>query len=261
MLLHRLVCIFVAVLIAGCANPYAQYYNDRTGGIDVTKSPGVVVSHNPPVVIRGTDPDSDYQTMFGDGFRLLGYSSFNGKEASEYQVKQQAEAVKAERVIVYAKYSGTEHGAMPLTLPNTATATTNYYGSGGFGTATTTMMGSTTTMVPISIRRYDQMATFWIRGIPNPILGIDMRDLTPQQRASLQTNKGVTVNAIQKGTPAYDADLLKGDVLKSIGGLEVTDARGLQQLLQKLGGQEVKIDILRDGRALSKQVKLNPTPQ
>ncbi|MCY1257596.1 peptidase Do [compost metagenome] len=87
-----------------------------------------------------------------------------------------------------------------------------------------------------------------------------MRDLTPQQRASLQTNKGVTVNAIQKGTPAYDADLLKGDVLKSIGGLDVTDVRGMQQLLQKFAGQEVKIDFLRDGKLLSKQVRLNPAP-
>ncbi|QIF09154.1 hypothetical protein G5A69_05725 [Ralstonia mannitolilytica] len=54
---------------------------------------------------------------------------------------------------------------------------------------------------------------------------------------------------------------MTGDVLKSIEGLEITDGRGLQQLLRKLGGQEVKIEILRDGKALSKQVKLNPVPQ
>jgi S1-C subfamily serine protease len=198
--------------------------------------------------------------MFGDGFRLLGYSSFNGKEASERQVKQQGETVMADRVLVYAKYSGTERSAVPLTLPNTATATTNYYGSGGYGSAVTTVNGTTTTMVPISVRRYDQMATFWIRAIPNPILGIDMRDLTPQQRAAFQTNKGVTVNAVQKDTPAYHADLLKGDVFKSVGSIEVTDGHELQQLLQKFAGQQVKVEFIRDGKLLAKEVKLNPAP-
>ncbi|ANB73897.1 hypothetical protein AYM40_17145 [Paraburkholderia phytofirmans OLGA172] len=260
MLKRSLLCLVVPLALAGCANPYAQYYNDRTGGIDITKAPGIIVSHNPPVVLRGSDPETDYQAMFGDGFRLLGYSSFNGKEASERQVKQQAETVKADRVLVYAKYSGTEQGAVPLTLPNTATAITNYYGSGGYGSATTTVNGTTTTMVPISVRRYDQMATFWIRAIPNPILGIDIRDLTPQQRATFQTNKGVTVNAVQKDTPAYDADLLKGDVLKSVGSVEVTDGHELQKLLQKFAGQQVKIEFIRDGKLLSKEVKLNPIP-
>src|ERR1700744_4879498 len=87
MLKRTLLCLVVPLVLAGCANPYAQYYNDRTGGIDITKAPGVIVSHNPPVVLRGSDPETDYQAMFGDGFRLLGYSSFNGKEASERQVK------------------------------------------------------------------------------------------------------------------------------------------------------------------------------
>lgn len=150
---------------------------------------------------------------------------------------------------------------VPLTLPSTASATTNYYGSGGYGTATTIVNGTTTTMMPISIRRFDQAASFWIRAKPNPILGIDMRDLTPQQRAAFQTNKGVTINAIQKDTPAYDADLLKGDVLKSVGSMEVTDARGLQQLLQRFAGQQVKIEFIRDGKLLGKEVKLNPIPQ
>ncbi|MGF6412398.1 PDZ domain-containing protein [Paraburkholderia sp. MM5482-R1] len=257
MLKRTLLCLFLPVVLVGCANPYAQYYNDRTGGIDITKATGVIVSHNPPVVLRGSDPETDYQAMFGDGFRLLGYSSFNGKEASERQVKQQAETVKADRVLVYAKYSGTERSVVPLTLPNTATATTNYYGSGGYGSATTTVNGTTTTMLPVSVRRYDQMATFWIRAIPNPILGIDMRDLTPQQRATFQTNKGVTVNAVQKDTPAYNADLLKGDVLKSVESVEVTDGHELQRLLQKLAGHQVKIEFLRDGKLLAKSVKLN----
>ncbi|WP_144162831.1 PDZ domain-containing protein [Paraburkholderia sp. BCC1885] len=258
MLKRAVLCAFVPAILAGCANPYAQYYNDRTGGIDITKATGVIVSDTPPVIIRGSDPETDYQTMFGDGFRLLGYSSFNGKEGREYQVKQQAEAVKAVRVLLYEKYSGAEQTAVPLTLPNTASATTNFYGSGGYGTATTTMTGSTTTMVPISVRRYDQMATFWIRAKPNPVLGIDIRDLTPQQRAILQTNKGVTVNAVQKDTPAYDADLLKGDILKSVGSIEVTDGRELQQLLQKFAGQKVKVEFIRDGKLVSKDIKLNP---
>ncbi|MEX3671407.1 PDZ domain-containing protein [Paraburkholderia phenoliruptrix] len=261
MLKRALLCAVVPAVLAGCVNPYTQYYHDLTGGIDITKSPAVVVSSAPPAILRGTDPETDYQTMFGDGFRLLGFSSFNGKEAPEYQIKQQAEAVKAARVLVYEKYSGTEHSVVPLTLPSTASATTNYYGSGGYGTATTIVNGTTTTMMPISIRRFDQAASFWIRAKPNPILGIDMRDLTPQQRAAFQTNKGVTINAIQKDTPAYDADLLKGDVLKSVGSMEVTDARGLQQLLQRFAGQQVKIEFIRDGKLFGKDVKLNPIPQ
>lgn len=256
-----LVLAMISVLLAGCVNPYSRYYHDLTGGADLSKTPGIVPTDEAPVISPGRDMDADYQTMYGEGYLLIGYSLFNGKEFPEYLAKQQAQAVKAQRVVVYAKYTGTEQQAVPVSVPTTAVAKTAYAGSGGYGVAATTVVGSTTAMVPVSVRRFDQVATYWVRAIRNPILGIDFRDLTPAQKASIQTNKGVSVFAIQKGTPAYNADLLTGDILKSFGGQEVTEVGAFKDLLRRFAGQEVRVDFLRDGKPMSKQVILNSVPQ
>jgi len=48
-----------------------------------------------------------------------------------------------------------------------------------------------------------------------PIFGTHIKDLTPEIRQQIGSNKGMLVYAVIKGSPAFEADILKGDVLKN----------------------------------------------
>jgi hypothetical protein len=110
--------------LSGCANPYAKFYQDRTGGIDITKAPSVQLYNGEPKLFNGQNPDADGQKMQEDGFVLVGISSFNGANVSYDKSLSKARDVHAEVVLCYSKYSGTNTGVMPLTLPNNQTSTT-----------------------------------------------------------------------------------------------------------------------------------------
>lgn len=146
MLNRLIITLLIAFLLQGCATPFAQFYYDRTGGVDLTKAPSIVLPTGKPQVYRGNDPEQDALKMFEDNYNLVGYSSFNAGNVNETGAIAQAKKVHAAVVILYSKYTGTISGSIPLTLPDTRTSSTSLYGnvysSGGYasysGTAYTT---------------------------------------------------------------------------------------------------------------------------
>lgn len=171
--------LLIALLVTGCANPFAKFYQDRTGGIDLASSPYVVLPSGEPKLYQGTDPKTDQQSMLENGYSLVGFSSFNASNINVDNALIQAKTVHAEIVLVYSKYTGTNSGVLPFTLPDTQTSTTtlsgSVYGSGGYGnlygTANTTTYGSKTMYIPYSVDRYDCFASYWIKMKP-PIFGV-----------------------------------------------------------------------------------------
>ncbi len=263
--MKRMVLLFSAViLLAGCANPFAQFYQDRTGGIDLTKAP-VILPTGEPKLFRGNDPKVDAQNMLEEGYVLLGLSAFNAANVRATGAIDQAKTAKAEAVIVYSKHTGTNTGVMPLTLPTTQTTSTNLSGNvfgsrsvtSFYGNANTTTYGTQTTYIPYSVERYDYFAMYWIRSKP-PIFGAHVQDLSPELRKQIGSNKGAVVLAVMKNSPAFRSDVLKGDVLRRIGDQEIYDAKGFSQMVSAYAGKKVAVEILRDGIELQKEVQLDP---
>lgn len=262
--MKRAILLLVALVFTGCANPYVKYYQDKTGGIDLTKIPSVVLPTGEPKLFQGSDPESDHHRLLEDGYALIGVSSFNGGNVNVSDALIQAKAIYAEIVLVYSKYTGTRSGVVPFTLPDTRTSTTTLsgstYGSSGssnfYGTANTTTYGTQTTYVPYSVDRHDYLATYWIKKKP-PILGVVARDLTPEIRQSIGSNKGVFVNAVIRNSPAFRADILKGDILRKIGDVDLYDSKSYQEALGKFAGQKIIIEILRNGKELQKEIQLD----
>lgn len=263
MILKILATLGIFALLQGCATPFAQYYYDQTGGEDVTKLSTVVLSSSEPKVYRGTDQEPETLKMFEDNYGLLGYSSFNGGDVNENGAVTQAKKVKASVVILYSKYTGTESGTVPLTLPDTQTSSTslygNAYGSGGYasysGTAHTTTYGTKTTYIPYSIQRSDYLATYWIKMKP-PRFGVHIRDLTPEIKQQIGSNKGMLIYAVIKGSPAFEADILSGDVLRKIGDISVYDEDSFQRAVTEHEGKEAPVTIFRGGKEITKAVKI-----
>lgn len=61
-----------------------------------------------------------------------------------------------------------------------------------------------------------------------------MLELTPEQRSALGRNSGVFLSVVYEETPAFDANVLVGDVLVAIDGQPVKNVDHAMQLLENI---------------------------
>ena len=266
--------VLIVLLLIGCARPrpYAKYYHDTIQGKDTSN---LIFTTEEPRVFYGVNPEADALKMVEDGYALIGYSSFIGRKFNENQAINQARQVKASVVIVYSKYFDTKSGIYPLELPDVktsfssglTTAHGSVFGSGGyasgsataFGNGTTTTFGTKTIYLPYSIDRFKQGATYWVK-VKGFIFGALAKDLPPELRQKIGSNKGVLVIAVVKGTPAFSADILMGDVIKKINNIEILDQKHYEATLIINANKKINITLLRNGKEIVKEIHLNPTP-
>lgn len=248
-------------IFSSCANPYSNFYTDRTGGVDILENPNIIVPTDKPNLIQGSNIKNDGMRMLENGYLLIGESSFNAGNVNQNMAIEHAKKVHADTVIVYSQYTNTLSGSMPLTVPNTQTSyhSGNIYGSGGgfanySGSSTT--YGTSTTYMPYHVRRYDYYATFWIKAKP-PSLGINFDNLTDELRRKIESNKGVYIIAVVKDSPAFNADLLNGDVIRKFNNIEVTNISHFANLIAENKGQQIELEIFRNGKTIVKQIQLN----
>lgn len=258
---HLLVVVVLG--LAGCANPYAAFYFDQTGGVDITQSDRVVLTGAPPKVYRGQDPEADRKALLQNGYAMVGYSHFNAASASEPQLMAHAKKVHAEMVVTYSTYTNTVSGNIPLTMPNTTTSTTTMTGSAhgpsGYtsmsGTAYTTSTGTQTTYIPYSTNRYDFAATYWVKLKPFSF-GVYFDDLSPEVRRQIGSNKGVIITTVVNDSPAFMADIFEGDILRSFNGSEIVNSIDFQEMISTAAGQTIEVEVLRGSETLIKMVQL-----
>jgi hypothetical protein len=202
--------------------------------------------------------------MLEDGYNLVGISLFNGgKNVNVNAALEQATKVHASVVLVYSKYTHTLSGSIPLTLPDTQTSTTTLSGNvmdpGGSvsysGSAYSTTYGTKTTYIPYSVQRFDYFAAYWIKLKP-PVFGVYVQELSAELRQKIGSNKGVVVIAVVKGSPAFYADILRGDILKQIGNHEIFDPKIFVEVSSRYAGKKVEVKCLRDGKEFTKEILL-----
>jgi membrane-associated protease RseP (regulator of RpoE activity) len=165
-------------------------------------------------------------------------------------------------VILNPRYTGSVTSSVPITTPTTSTSystgTATAYGAGGpvtaYGSGTITTYGTITNYVPVTINGSDYGALYFVQ--QRFSLGIFFRDLNDGERQELQTNKGVVVRLVVDGSPAFDADVLVGDVLTAIDGVAISGVRACNQLLSERQGKLVSLSIVRRGQRIEKAVQL-----
>lgn len=278
-----LMLLFI-LFLSGCAtNPYQEFYTDNTHGRNLLTSSYIAPPPKQPQLFRGTDQDEDTQKMLEDGYFLIGYSRFNTSEVSNAYAVDFAKKIHAAEVIIYSRYTNTVTELIPTLIPRTRTIET--VSDGGlqrgfdqgrgrddrrFGdrdrashedmialsVSTTTITEFDTTYVPTAVNQYDYYATYWVQGRP-PILGIRPRDLSADERQKLGTNKGIVVLAVVTGSPAFKADIFKGDLITKVDDQEIVDVKDLfHTIVPPLQGKTATFTILRNGQTLTKQVPI-----
>lgn len=213
--------LFTCLVTACTTNGYKNFYRDQTGGVPLNQLP-VIIPTGEPRLVSGSLLDKDIETMQEEGFYLLGYSSFNGPIQDSRDALDFAKTIRAEVVIVYSTYRNSVTSALPVSTPTTHTSYTYPYG-------TTTTYGTQTSYVPYTVERYDQSATYWVSGKPS-IFGLIVKDLSDEKKQEIESNRGVEVDVVIKGSPAFNSDFLKGDVIKSLNGSEIPDMSAYYKL-------------------------------
>lgn len=253
-------------VLAGCANGYQQFYQSYPG---VTPETIAKIRAAPPPATPQVEhiPSFDisvFEAYAKHGYVAVGDSSFNsGEKQPDTFAIEQGRAVGADLVvIVNPRYTGTVTTSVPITTPTTATsyssgvATT--YGSYGtvnaYGNGVTTTYGTRTTYMPLVIHRNAFSAVYFIKR--HHVLGALFRDLNDSERQALQTNKGAVITVVVNDSPAFKADLLKGDIVTSINGQPVTNAQEYSATIAADAGQTVNLSILRGDKYLEKSVQL-----
>ncbi len=95
-------------------------------------------------------------------------------------------------------------------------------------------------------------------------LGINIQDLNAElaKGLDLKGTHGVLVADVREGSPAEKAGLKRGDVVTAINGRPTETTGHLRNLVASAGANKtVKVDILRDGKHQSIDVKLGELPE
>jgi S1-C subfamily serine protease len=98
----------------------------------------------------------------------------------------------------------------------------------------------------------------------HPYLGVFLSDLTPEAARSFGSpaDSGALVERVEKGGPAADAGIERGDVITDAGSEEVRSSGDLLSALRDYQpGERVELTILRDGKDIQLGVRLGERPQ
>ena len=150
---------------------------------------------------------------------------------------------------------------MPITTPTTSTTynsrTVSAYGSGGYAngmySGTSTTYDTQTTYIPYSVDRYEQAALFF-KPLARIGLGVKLGLLSDADKQRLQSNKGMLVEAVRKGSPAFAADILPGDIVISIGGKPTYDLDSTKAAVIAARGHEADYVLFRQSKLLTKKI-------
>ena len=260
--------VALVVILSGCASGYQSFYRPAKGATpEAIAKERAAPAPAVPLVERSApaEPDAVLTAYAKRGYVLIGHSMFNsGRRESEAAAVKQGQKVGADLVLIFnPQYTGSVTTHVPLTTPTTSTSHTTgsatAFGPGGpvtaYGNATTTTYGSKTTYIPRTVDRSDYGAVYFVK--QKFAFGAFTRDLNDTERRALETNQGAVVLTVVDGTPAFMADILPGDVVRTINGEPIYNSGRLTEVIAGLKGQNVRIALLRNGQPIQKQVQLN----
>jgi serine protease Do len=94
-------------------------------------------------------------------------------------------------------------------------------------------------------------------------IGVEAQQVTPTmaKAMSLSDHTGALVAQVQPNTPASEAGLQPGDVIRSVNGTKIATPRDLAvQVAAVAPGDDAKLDIVRNGEATTVNVKVRQMP-
>lgn len=256
---------FLLALAAGCGNPYRQNYVSKLDKRNADELSRILPASRPPKLVSSNDMKADSLKMRENGYLLIGRSQFRSSPIDEKLALDQAVQAGAEVVLVNHKFFNSVTSAIPMdrwlpdkviqqqetTVIDAPTPTVMQRNS------TTVIQGEfQTTYVEHSTDYYDYSASFWAKAKPS-LFGVLIKELDEKTKARIGSNKGVLVRAVIKGSPAFQADILRDDILLSVGGEQVLHPDQFFDLVDRSRGKKVPVKLNRNGLEMTVMVVIS----
>ena len=234
-----------AASVPSSGNPY----HDRFERAEIVGAAYLPPPAEPAIYLGTGDMRTDIQTLFENGYALLGGSGVRNATNPELALEQGRE-IGAALVVVYGHFVAPPDLALDV-LPFARRPTV-----AGQVQAATPADALGMRLVSGGLGPEDQFATYWGLTRP-PILGIVSRPLDAREQARLARRDGIVVESVSSGSPAEAAGIAIGDIVVAIDGRPLPDARAVPELITSLAGREVKIELIRGAGLLTLTVPFN----
>lgn len=220
-IMYLLLLLPLLLILSGCASGYSKFYNQRTDG-ELAYNLETLKENQTPIIVKTNDLWSEVERYLSKNFSVIGQSHFNGEMESDENIISQAKDVKATIVVQTSSFVTTQLVSTPLFTPN---------GIGGLNATT----------INNQQMRYNQDAVFMAKRTKKPRFGAVGADLTPDQKKQYGRNTGVLISFTVEESPAFDANILPGDLLIGIGGNNVQNGEHAGHLLDAVSKTADKI--------------------
>jgi hypothetical protein len=245
----------LVIFLNGCVTSgFNNFYTSFVDSNTIPKEYKLQEGEDPKVYFS-KNLDEDILEMESQHYVRIGYSYFNGPEASDSEVMNAAKNLaknKGAKIALYNYYyTDTRSGSLTLPSIQTSQQSGNIFsgGNSAYYRGTTKTYGTSTTNY--SIRRYDFVAILFVPMSENSTsikLGFYCVPLTNEIRKNVGTNTGVYIPVVYKNTPAYYANLMIGDVIININGYDILDMNSMEQILRSMQpGDKMTISVIRNG--------------
>ena len=232
--------IFASLILTGCATTSGHNTSYRSFG-DVSLLPGVqlLMENQEPTLYYSDNMERDIISLRSRHYQPIGESSFNGRYEDQASIITQAKLVGASVILARSKFTNTSITTKMLVLPDSQTtyhsgnvSTNTMYNNSSSGSVSTgntngtysgtsTTFGTKTVPVTSSQQIYDQNAVYFVKITQKLKFGVSLETLTIEQRSEHQRNTGAVVVIVFENTPAFTANLLRGDIILAIDGAAV----------------------------------------
>ena len=222
--------------VPAVAGPYEDFF--RATGKNAQNG---IPSKLPPQVYTSSDLKTDIERLIEDGYFAVRWSSWVGNPEDIKKTAKFAKKIKASIALVQYRYLETVSGGTRIVMMPVI---------GGYG-------GIIGGAHPVSFDRYEQTAYFFVKAKPGNIgFGIYWDPLTTQQATAVGSGKGLFVRAVVRGSTAFDAGILKGDIVLTMAGEDISTPERLLKVETDHAGQLVPLSLIRAGQPQTLQLRL-----
>jgi hypothetical protein len=261
-----LIALLASVLVAACSNPYKDAYKSTLERWPSGAASRLLPPTGDVKIVTSTRMRDDAVRMMEEGWLLLGRSKFRDAQVDAAGAVALAKEIGASVVLVRKEYATTVSGTMESAEwipPRTIVRREQEVVVSGPDSGKvvereviTTIDGEyRTSYVPTNTDYYDYAATYWAKSKP-PIFGVIVRSLSDSEKVATQSNRGVVVRAVINDSPAFNADILRGDIITSFGGQQVSGPDQFFQAVLAGAGKDIVVRVLRGGEQKTYTVRL-----
>lgn len=230
-------------MLSGCSSSYKKYYlesrniNDK---LDNGSPVFIPLESKEPNLVRTNKPFETAHNWRERGYGIIGRSSFIGEYRDKKYIVKQAKAVKATDVVYSINY---ERQGISSSCGGQPCGTHSY-----------------------SI--YSQTAIFLAKYTPEVLnnlynntyrIGLIFSDLSKDEKRENGVNNAAKINTVYDGSPAFNANIFRGDIITSINGSDVLnkDDADAKIKLYIYSKRFIPISIIRNGLKLEKIIDTN----